>query len=146
MAVALHGQLFKGLGFGPDSRGNRIPLIGTSPQHLHTHNYLGLALVDIREKMTARVTKRVGGSHSMLTHMDHNDCMRSWNAEDEMKVVLSHKAADGASFQQGSQAQSYTSLPDDPRKQLPLPDRVGVSPGTSHQTPLSPGLAGMKRR
>lgn len=78
--------------------------------------------------MTARVTKRVGGS--LLPRLPTWITMTAWGhgmLKMKWKWVLSHKVADvWASFQQGSQAQSYTSLPDDPRKQLPLPDRVGV--------------------
>lgn len=61
MVAALHSHLIKGLGFGPDSDRNTAPLRGSPTAPAHSQSNLGLAPADIREKMTARATKRVGG-------------------------------------------------------------------------------------
>lgn len=61
MVVVLHKHLIKGLGCGPASEGNETPYDAppTIPEHLKPS--LGLASINIGKKMTARVTKRVGG-------------------------------------------------------------------------------------
>lgn len=61
MVAAQSSHLIKGLGFGPDSEGNTTPPRGPRTAPAHSQPSLGLAPADIREKMTTRATRRVGG-------------------------------------------------------------------------------------
>lgn len=148
MVAALHGHLIKGLGFGPQLEGNRTPLTAPYPHSTCTLTAKpGLGPSGHVRKDHCQ-SHQEGGRIAVTrsTHMDHNDCMRSWNVEAEMKVapksqsrrrvgILSTGLPGAIPFSLMPPGSSYLS-----------PTEVGSHScmSNSHQSPLSPGPAGME--